>query len=152
MTLYVGSKVTEKMVCEPDQEEENPIDDNDIEIEDEENSMNTEQSETSNEPWVDEEDRIANFYITTNPLYNQNRLPKTIKIRNPMEGEIPFFVKRSYPKAARMHKKREDNDPHRFFLSELMLYTGYTDEQQLGADDEKNCRDKYLKKKDAIQL
>ena len=69
-----------------------------------------------------------------------------------MEGEIPIFVKRSYPKAARMHKKREDNDPHRFFLSELMLYTGYTDEQQLGADDEKKCRDLYLKKKDAIQF
>ena len=40
---------------------------------------------------------------------------------------------------------------YRFFLSELMLYTGYTDEEQLGCDDEKRCCELYLKKKDAIQ-
>jgi DNA replication protein DnaC len=33
-----------------------------------------------------------------------------------------------------------------------MLYTGYTDEQQLGADDEKKCIELYLEKQDAIQL
>ena len=33
-----------------------------------------------------------------------------------------------------------------------MLYTGYTDEQQLGADDEEKCRQLYLEKKDAIQF
>ena len=59
--------------------------------------------------------------------------------------------KRSFPKAARMHKKREDINPHRYFLSELMLYTGYTDEKQLGGDDEKKCRELYLENKDAIQ-
>ena len=32
-----------------------------------------------------------------------------------------------------------------------MLYTGYTDEQQLGCDDEKMCRELYLKKINAIQ-
>ena len=141
-----------KKIFKENQEDENPIDDNNTELEEQENEMDTEQSETSNDPWVDDEDRIANYYITTNPLYNGIPLPKTIKIRNPMEGEIPIFVKRSYPKAARMHKKREDNEPHRYFLSELMLYTGYTDEQQLGANDEKKCRDLYLKKKDAIQF
>ena len=33
-----------------------------------------------------------------------------------------------------------------------MLYTGYTDEKQLGADDEQKCRDLYLEKQDAIQF
>ena len=31
-----------------------------------------------------------------------------------------------------------------------MLYTGYTDESELGAHDEKKCRDLYLMKKEAI--
>ena len=50
----------------------------------------------------------------------------------------------------RIHKKREDNNPHRYYLSELLLYTAYTDENELCCDDEKNCRDIYLKKKDNI--
>ena len=33
-----------------------------------------------------------------------------------------------------------------------MLYTGYTDEQDLGCDDEEKCRELYLKNKDAIQF
>ena len=51
----------------------------------------------------------------------------------------------------RIHKKREDNDPHRYYLSELMLYTAYTDEQDLFCDDEEKCRALYLKEKDNIQ-
>ena len=92
--------------------------------------------EENNHPWKDEEDRVANFYVTTNPQYHNTPLPKIIKIKNPREGEIPIYEKRSFPKAVRIHKKREDTDPHRFFLSELMLFTGYTDEQQLHCDDE----------------
>ena len=122
----------------------------------EENINNTastiEEQQTANKqvPWNDKEHRLANFYITTNRNYDDIRLPKTIKIKDPMPGEISIFVKRSQPKVARFHKKREDNDPHRYFLSELMLYTGYTDEKQLGSNDEKKCRDLYFEKKDAI--
>ena len=95
---------------------------------------------------------MANYYITTNPNYNRKKLPKIIKINGAKEGEVPIYVKRSFPKAARIHKKRQDNDPHRFFLSELMLYTGYTDEEQLGANDEEKCLNLYLEKQDAINL
>ena len=110
-----------------------------------------ENGEANEDPWKDEEDRMANFYITTNPKYDNIRLPKFIKLKNPRDGEVPIYEKRTFPKAARIHKKREDTDPHRFFLSELMLYTGYTDEEQLGCDDEKKCRDLYLRKQEAIQ-
>ena len=48
----------------------------------------------------------------------------------------------------RVHKKREDTNPHRYFLSELMLYTAYTDEEELGCDDEEKCRKLYLDQKD----
>ena len=110
------------------------------------------ESQNNEEPWADDEDRVANYYITTNPNYNRKKLPKIIKINGAKEGEVPIYVKRSFPKAARIHKKRQDNDPHRFFLSELMLYTGYTDEDQLGANDEEKCLNLYLEKQDAINL
>jgi hypothetical protein len=126
------------------------VDDNEDKDNDEQN--NNADTERNDDPWKDEEDRVANFYITTNQQYNYIRLPNFIKLKNPKDGEVPIFEKRSFPKAARIHKKREDNDPHRFFLSELMLYTGYTDEQQLGCDDEEMCRELYLRKKDAMQF
>ena len=132
-------------------------DEEDVEEENIDNETETSETHQSaqagktNQPWTDEEDRIANYYITTNRNYDGIPLPKTIRIKDPKIGEVPIFVKRSQPKVARFHKKREDNDPHRYFLSELMLYTGYTDEEQLGPNDEKKCRDLYFKKKDAIQ-
>ena len=109
-------------------------------------------TESSSDPWEDDEDRVANFLVTTNPKYKYIRLPQYIKLKNPNDGEVPIYEKRSFPKAARIHKKREDSEPHRFFLSELMLYTGYTDESQLGCDDEDMCRKLYLKKKNDIDM
>ena len=103
-------------------------------------------------PWKDDEDRVTNFYVTANPKYHHIRLPEIIRLKDPFPGEVPIFKKRSFPKAARIHKKREDNDPHQYFLSELMLYTGYTDEQDLGCDDEDKCRAIYLRRQTDIQL
>ena len=96
-----------------DDSNETDDEENNNETEEEKNEADRSKQETSNDPWIDEEDRVANFYITTNPKYNRTRLPRIIKIRNPQEGEVPIFEKRSYPKAARIHKKREDTDPHR---------------------------------------
>ena len=107
-------------------------------------------SDVTDVPWEDDEDRL-NYYITTNRAYDHIRLPQTIKIQDPKEGEVAIFEKRSKPKVARFHKKREDTDPHRYFLSELMLYTGYTDKEELGANDEQKCKDLYFNNKDAIQ-
>ena len=113
----------------------------------------TEIEDPTKEPqWKDEEDRVANFFITADPRYHNKRLPKFIKIKDARCSEVPIYIKRNQPKAARIHKKMQDKDPHRFFLSELMLYTGYTDEEQLGANDEEKCLKLYLKKKDAIQF
>ena len=103
-------------------------------------------------PWNNDEDRVANFYITTIDKYNKIRLPNFIKVRDCHPGEVPLWKKRTFPKAARMHKKREDTDPHRFFLSELMLYRGFTKEEELGCDDEDKCRKLYFDNKEAIQF
>ena len=125
----------------------NKIDDTDFEMNYIDNEKEKNSKETNMNAWNDEEDRVANFYITANPNYNNIRLPEIIRLKDPFPGEVPFFKKKTFPKAV-----REDTDPHRFFLSELKLYTGYTDEQQLGCDDEEKCKENYLKKQNDILL
>ena len=101
--------------------------------------------------WKDDEDRVANYYITTNSKYDLKMLPSTIKINNCYPGEISIWEKRSFPKAVRIHKKKEDIDPHRYFLSELMLYRGFTNEEEIGANDEELCIKLYIDKEEQIQ-
>ena len=101
--------------------------------------------------WKDDEDRVANYYITTNSKYDLKMLPSTIKINNCYPGEISIWEKRSFPKAVRIHKKKEDIDPHRYFLSELMLYRGFTNEEDIGANDEELCIKLYIDMEEQIQ-
>ena len=98
-----------------------------------------------------EEYKVANYIICPDPYKQSILLPKFIKIKDPMPGEVAIWRKRDSPKAMRIHKKKEDTDPHRYFLSELMLYMSYTDEQELGCDDEKKCRELYLENREKIQ-
>ena len=77
--------------------------------EDEENmneqkATEKETSQNNSDPWVDDDDRVANFYVTGNPKYDHMRLPKIIKLKNCNPGEVTLMEKRSFPKAARMHK------------------------------------------------
>ena len=102
--------------------------------------------------WKDDEDRLANFYITTDSKHDLKNLPSTIKLKNCCPGEINLWEKRSYPKAARIHKKKEDIDPHRYFFSELMLYKGFTNEDEIGANDEDLCIKLYLDYEEKIQM
>ena len=71
----------------------------------ESNEMNNKNQRVSQ--WKDDEDRIANFFITTNPKYHHIKLPSTIKIENCYPGEVPLWEKRSFPRAARIHKKKK---------------------------------------------
>ena len=82
---------------------------------------NHETEDVTDKPqWKDDEDRVANWYITGDELYDKIPLPKIIKLRNCTDGEITLMEKRSFPKVVRMHRKREDNNPHKFF--EHFLY------------------------------
>ena len=124
------------------------------EINDSDNITNTKQDkdfEKSEIPWRDEEDRIANYYVATNSIYNIEPLPKFIKLKDCQPGEIYLWEKRKNPKAARMHKKRSDTDPHRYFLSELLLYYGFTNEDELGSNDFEKCRQIYLENQEGIK-
>ena len=92
-----------------------------------------------------DDDEDFNFIISPDyPHLKRIPLPQTIKIRDPQPGEVAIWKKRTFPKAMRIHKKREDNNAHRYYLSELMLYTAYTNEKDLGCDDENKCMELYL--------
>ena len=91
----------------------------------------------------DDEFEVANYIIT--PREDMRiPLPRIIKIKNPLPGEVALWRKRTFPKALRIHKKREDTNPHRYFLSELLLYHNYTSEEELGCDDETKCKNLYF--------
>ena len=123
-----------------------------ITIEDSDNEENNISNDGDTVPWKDEDDRLANYYITTEDKYNKIPLPNIIRLKDCLPGEVPIWRKRTFPKAARIHKKKQDTDPHRYFLSELMLYKGFQDENELGANDEAKCRDLYFQNEEAIKF
>ena len=89
--------------------------------------------------------------LIISPNCRGEKLPSIIKIKDPLPGEVTMWRKRTFPKALRIHKKKESNDAHRFFLSELLLFTAYTTETELGCDNEEECRNLYLNKMESIQ-
>jgi hypothetical protein len=72
---------------------------------------NDSSNEGTDDPWIDDDDRVANFFITTNPKFDYIQLPQYIKLKDPKDGEVPIFEKRSFPKAARIHKKGKKMTP-----------------------------------------
>ena len=52
-------------------------------------------------------------------------LPHIINLENPLPNEPPCMKKRSGPKALRYYKAKNDRDPSRVFLHELMLYKNF---------------------------
>ena len=78
------------------------MDENDNrESSDEDSDMHDESNNCNNKttPWKDEEDRIANYYITTEDKYNHLPLPKYIKINDCQPGEVPIWKKKIFSKS-----------------------------------------------------
>ena len=69
-----------------------------------------------------------------------------------MPKENPIQCKRTYPAALRFHKTKQDNNPHKFFLSELMLYIHFRDEEkEFKPDDHEFIENLYAENYDRIQ-
>ena len=69
-----------------------------------------------------------------------------------MPKENPIQRKRTYPAALRFHKTNKDNNPHKFFLSELMLYIHFRDEEtEFKPDNHEFIEDLYAKNLERIQ-
>ena len=134
-------KLNDKMVGEDDHDE----------IGGKKNFKEEKEDENALSELTEEEYEVANYIIT--PRHDMRiALPKMIKIKDPVPGEVAIWKKRTFPKALRIHKKKKDIDPHRYFLSELILYHNYTSEQDLGCDDEQRCRDLYMSNKENISF
>ena len=73
-----------------------------------------------------------------NPEY-ETPLPTYIKLNN----DLGYMKLRKIPSVLRIHKLKEDKDPHEFFYSYLLLYRPWQTENELKADDMDACYELY---------
>ena len=98
---------------------------------DEEYYEHNEDNEDSEKLDNEGEDPNTKFhYIITEHDRLGEEIPHYTKLREQMPKENPLHCKRTYPEALRFHKTKQDNNPHNFFLSELMLYIHFRDEEK----------------------
>ena len=76
------------------------------------------------------------FLMTENDG-NGPELPEIIQLKSTMPKEPPFMHRRKFPAALRFHKVNKDNNPYKFFLSELMMYIPFRDENEFKYKDDK---------------
>ena len=79
------------------------------------------------------------------------KLPKYVELENPFPGEPKFLRKRKHPKAIRYYKVKEDSNPSRFFLQELMFYTNFDEATYNEWHDESKCAEAYILNIDVIK-
>ena len=101
---------------------------------------------------VDESDLKFHFIIRANETKEKTYLPDSIKLAPKYPGENNFLRLRTFPAVVRFHQKRQDIDPHKFFLSELMMYYPFRDEKtDLHSDNEKLRAELYMRERENIR-
>ena len=98
-----------------------------------------------------EEDRF-NYVITGDEegMEKLKVLPQAIMLRDHEPGEPQHLHKRTFPRALRFFKKNFDLDPHKFYLTELILYFPFLDENDLFPNDAKKCEQLYRDNEEKI--
>ena len=101
----------------------------------------------------DQEDPNDKFhYIITSSDERGKEIPNFIKLKDPPPKENPIMRKRSFPAALRFHKPKEEQNPHKYFLSELMLYIPFRDEEaEFKPNNPEFLEEMYMKNKEKIQ-
>ena len=94
---------------------------------------------------------IKFHYIITEDDGLGPEIPKYTKLKSTLPRENPIQYKRSFPAALRFHKVNRDNQPHKFFLSELMLYIPFRDEDEFHPDNPDAIEDIYMKNQERIK-
>ena len=93
----------------------------------------------------------AKFHYFITSEGKQGRiLPKYVLIENPCPGEPKMLKKRKHPKALRTFKVRQDMNPVRYFLQELMLYTCFDETINNDWHNDEKCIQAYLDKEREI--
>ena len=96
--------------------------------------------------------RVKFNYIITESDERGEEIPKNIILKDPQPEKNPFMRKRTFPAALRFHKANRNNNPHKYFLSELMLYIPFRDEEvEFKPDDPDFIQDLYFKNQDRIK-
>ena len=91
------------------------------------------------------------FIITEDDELGE-QIPQVFKLRETFPRENPIMQKRSFPAALRFHKVNKDNSPHKFFLSELMLYIPFRDEEaEFRPDNPDLLQEIYLRNQEKIR-
>ena len=89
--------------------------------------------------------------MTPNDQDTKIPLPEFMRLTPKYPGENNIMRKRRFPAAIRFNKKRIDANPHKYFLSELMLYHPFRDEvKDLHSDNEELCAQLYIREKENI--
>ena len=107
---------------------------------------NSEYDSNEEEEFDDDNDPESKFHyiMDENEGYRQE-LPKVIKLKDPYLKENPFMQKRLRPVAIRFHKPNRNTNPHKYFLSELMLYIPFRNEEiEFRPDDPEYLENVYI--------
>ena len=101
----------------------------------------------------DEEDPEMKFhYVITEDDELSDEIPRFIKLKDPFPKENPIMQKRSRPAAVRFHKPNKDNNPHKYFLFELMHYIPFRDEvEEFRPDDQEFIENLYMRNEERIR-
>ena len=82
-------------------------------------------------------DEKFNYVMTyRNDYKNGKKLPDYIELEDPFPGEPRFMKRRSFPAVLRFNKTNRNNNPHKYMLSEVMLYKPVTEEIDIETVDE----------------
>ena len=90
-------------------------------------------------------------YLITKTGERGKALPNLMKLENAYPGEPKFLRKRRHPKSLRFYKVKEDLNPIRFFLHELMMYKSFGPEEYERWHDDEKCIEDYEKYSDSIK-
>ena len=91
-------------------------------------------------------------FIITEEEKQGAEIPKVFKLKETLPRENPIMQKRSFPAALRFHKVNQNNSPHKYFLSELMLYIPFRDEEaEFRPDDPDILEEIYLENQERIR-
>ena len=93
-----------------------------------------------------------NYLVVGHDEDERRKLPQQLTLENLMPGEPKILHKRTFPRALRFFKKKHDQNPHHFYLTELMLYHPFRSESDLYPEDPEKCHELYLQHKDEIKM
>ena len=66
-----------------------------------------------------------------------------MQLESPLPGEPPYLRRRTFPRAIRFFKQKEDVDPYKFYLQQLILFHPFRSENEFPKDAEE-CKIKYF--------